>query len=1471
MSNLLDWIKSLDRDKEKKGFQILKPETRQKVDTYTKNKLIRDQQKFQRIDNRRENAKKMLTKDFWQRGFQNIRDAGDPGQYLITRAAANIPQDTKTALSPIVGRPIANDIGYGLRGATQLTPLAWANQLSPNSKSGQMWQQSAPKTEHDKKMQRIGRNAYGTILTAPIGGANYAKNIAGRVIQGGTLGGVMNTGKNLLTGEKWHKDLGKGIGGGIENSWQLAFTNLATDKLAAKFAPKLTSDALQKGGNLLKETLSSSGKEAAKQVFKQNAVNLFKRALLETPIENTWFTAINNLTGEDKRKFVQAWAEDFFPTLGGNLAYAGLATGKQGLWDLNKNEINAAGEALVNTYKKMFAGGKEGQGGYIKIGPDQKVNIDSKIEENFKRIFKEDTPVNKQLLQDFKDSYEKALKQSVNYEQFQKNLTADLYSKNREWKMSTLDVMVRRILPENTKIEFENPKIKIKSEVTDPLAQEYEQSMDSLVKQKEEPKDLLTTLEERQTLRNLTPEKIAERITTQKIKPEEMDVYWKNKITPETFDQIELGDGNKEISNAIEELTKTAEQDLGIKIPRTYGEQYMPHLSEKQIMETMQNGTQPSTPGDLLTRPFFTEHRTGKLKDYQKTPEAMMAFTREALRNRNLTPQQAEDIKISVEIIKGIEEQKPVKDIARGLPWKKPFDYVSTTKQNTKQRIIKPKTFNIPEETGFQNSVKDMFLSTAELSRRAGDDVYDTFFFPWRVYETNVGKKAFELSKLNKAELLDMFGPETKKELMDKSKDYLLAKHLANFQMDTKKDVVNEFIWNIKHTDFQDSRELKHLVNRIADDFIGDGIRNKSVIEKAGDLIRKMTGRATMGLNITPAINNEFEKKRILALVDHDSFIKANKRVLAGESFIGKYGVDSAGTTALERSSVKQAIEKYDKALYYLFDLSEKDKDNLMLAGLEEQGIKKGLEGDELFKYVIKKFDQFAIKYGKGQDIGLYKNPLIKTLFQFGQYPVKDLELFLGKSVGAFKGDKGDAKYVAKYVFASVVQMLALKAMIGTIGFGNQTNTPLDFINDIKTGDIPYSPIVNAAIISSQMLADEIAGRETDQFQKDKLKRALASSTIPMSNQLYYKTYKALENQKRGYEETSAGNIANPVSGNPFHIAKSVMFGPSYDPYRQDYINRFLDNKAEGKIGGAGLDKSESAAFKQIDDREKQRDYYQKIIDWNQKKAGKEDKGLLKIFNKAEASELNTQTPLLKKQEKSRIGDLIQYGEPVTPEELKLYYLDDYNSMPSKTKYEQNERVEEAYEVGQKIIDNEFLSQDQKNAIYKDLETSEEELSYFKVAKDTAGDKELYVEEMVETMGDDEKLEFLLTGRTVVNDKLLVSDTLINKLVKSGEITSSQGDALKSVIFVKDNSYEGEDAIKMGDNIYKPEKQTSSGSGSGFGTGNMKKVNMPIGVKRSAPKSIKITTGSSGKPYTIKVTKPNLSKRKNWRSIKLKY
>lgn len=251
-------------------------------------------------------------------------------------------------------------------------------------------------------------------------------------------------------------------------------------------------------------------------------------------------------------------------------------------------------------------------------------------------------------------------------------------------------------------------------------------------------------------------------------------------------------------------------------------------------------------------------------------------------------------------------------------------------------------------------------------------------------------------------------------------------------------------------------------------------------------------------------------------------------------------------------------------------------------------------------------------------------------------------------------------------------------------------------------------------------------------------------------------------------------------------------------------------------------------------------------------------------------------TPALKKQAVSFINKKIEAGSPLTPEEAGIVFTGEYEAMPSKTAYEARKKEETGYKNASKIYDNESLAPEQKTQLYKKLGTSEEEVDYAKKASDNDTDQTLYIQDQLASMTPEERDSYLLRGRSIVNNGMLISDAVLTKLVASGEISKSESKALKTVSFVKDNSYTGEDSIKIGDNTYKPVKKTGSGSGSGngakgFGTDSMVKIKLPttVGKSSSASKgSLKLTAPTSKK---LTISKPNLQKKSIRRKVKLKY
>jgi hypothetical protein len=888
---------------------------------------------------------------------------------------------------------------------------------------------------------------------------------------------------------------------------------------------------------------------------------------------------------------------------------------------------------------------------------------------------------------------------------------------------------------------------------------------------------------------------------------------------------------------------------------------YFHRTGEAKLNRILEEGVKPDTFGDTLLTPSFYNKRSGSLTEYVKDPRVLKAYMIESLRNAAATPAQKQDIKLAQEIVEEYAKTgtaKTTKNLLRGAPFIKPIDVVAKIQKVAKNTIPEDKViYDGKSKAPIVEGASETFKSPIDESMDAGTQFHNAFGKPFRDAELRAEELIKKLSKK------DMTTKEYNQEV-------------GRIKREQMSGAAFIFKNNVENAEFK-QEWMKNLANRLFDEYIGDGIRKASITEKLLGQVRVFAGRGALGLNVSTAINNILEVKRAWSSVSTKSFMEGTRRALKGEDLVGKYGINSKTSTALERNSFRDNLEKFDKGLFYLFDKSEALKDNILLGSLEAQGKSKGMSGKELTDFVIQKFDKLAIKYGTGQDIGLYRSPLMKTIFQFGQYPIKDAVLFGEKLVSGIKGDKGDAKYVAKYAIASIVQMAILKAVIGKIGFGDQTNTPIDLINNIREGEIPTTPLVQALVLQMQDVVDGISGNklsEYDQEQRNKQKnRSLATAGIPAVNQAWFKTGQTIKNQQKGYQETFSGNVANPVSGDAFNIGRSLLLGPSYDKYRQEYGDR--RKKLTDEKQSTGLDAGNSYIFKQLPSREEQRAFYD-----NQIAETAKDQELSNIKIDMEKSDAPTgkfvisdKTPRDKKRSMGYINKKIEEGFELTPEEAEFKYLDKYNSMPTKTKYELMKKDEEAYKIARDIYKDDNMSQDEKVGLYKKLATSDEEIEYFNVASDNDDLQQMFVEEQMTAMDPEDRDEFLLRSRTLVNGKMMLTDTIVNKMKKDGVLSTAEAEALKKISFVKDNDYDGDDAVKMGDNIYKPVVgKAGSGYSSGFGTGKTLKISMPkMPASRSTASnfSIKIPAGNSSN--TVKITRPNLQKRKKWRSIKLKY
>lgn len=293
-------------------------------------------------------------KDPLQFSLLSVREKAVPAITTFGGALGFDPQQTE-------------DVAFGARGALSITPF---------QRSGKKLDATTPVTDRQKFSERLGRAAYGTALTGPIGGGSMAFNIAMRVLKGSILGTAIGSAGNLLRGEPLFNNTASSALSGVENSWQLAFTALATDKLVGAVGlSRLASDQTANAFKLLKDaSLMGASKEVMNRLFIKGASTLLFRAIAETPVENTFFTLTDQLDPDEKRGFIESWIKNLPGTLAGNLIFAGGDTAVRGTLSFKAKELEQAREAIMETLgqnKDLL----QGEEGFVKLGAGKGTSI----------------------------------------------------------------------------------------------------------------------------------------------------------------------------------------------------------------------------------------------------------------------------------------------------------------------------------------------------------------------------------------------------------------------------------------------------------------------------------------------------------------------------------------------------------------------------------------------------------------------------------------------------------------------------------------------------------------------------------------------------------------------------------------------------------------------------------------------------------------------------------------------------------------------------------------------------------------------------------------------------------------------------------------------------------------------------------------------------------------------------------------
>jgi len=256
-------------------------------------------------------------------------------------------------------------------------------------------------------------------------------------------------------------------------------------------------------------------------------------------------------------------------------------------------------------------------------------------------------------------------------------------------------------------------------------------------------------------------------------------------------------------------------------------------------------------------------------------------------------------------------------------------------------------------------------------------------------------------------------------------------------------------------------------------------------------------------------------------------------------------------------------------------------KNDVYLRAAELEGSKKGLEGDELGRFIMDEFEKYSLNFSNTSVPALLRNPFMKFFSMYSTYPTKQLGLMLRSMEDALVSKEGLKSKDAQFLVGMLFTTWVTKKVFGWM-FGNEEDdlfadygyfdmllgSPPQGYNSLFDTIKSYGEFNEAKRTSSP-------GEYDYEKAKQKLTRNLNKTIVPYGNQLLNTTFATIGDISRGYAETPTGNVKYPAPSKPMDIVKSLLFSRYSNEEAKNYFNG-----VEKGINMA-LTKEESEFYKQ--------------------------------------------------------------------------------------------------------------------------------------------------------------------------------------------------------------------------------------------------------------------------------------------------
>jgi len=211
-----------------------------------------------------------------------------------------------------------------------------------------------------------------------------------------------------------------------------------------------------------------------------------------------------------------------------------------------------------------------------------------------------------------------------------------------------------------------------------------------------------------------------------------------------------------------------------------------------------------------------------------------------------------------------------------------------------------------------------------------------------------------------------------------------------------REKAIQDFVETAGNTEFTNGRTQQYVNDTIAN-VISKKQVEKSLMNKFTNAFLDVTSMAHLGFSIKTGILQLLETTKIPALFKGGDIVKGLKGI-EGERLTKTYRLDEyANPHDLRRIEgeleavfglrrVKKAVQD---VLFYPLTKGENTKNIIYASIAEQDGISKGIKGDELVTHVrdvLNKYGNVVSKFNRAE---LFNKDVGRLLFQYGQYNVK--------------------------------------------------------------------------------------------------------------------------------------------------------------------------------------------------------------------------------------------------------------------------------------------------------------------------------------------------------------------------------------------------------------------------------------------------------------------------------------------------